>query len=98
MILRPPRSTRTYTLFPYTTLFRSDLHHSLFSTSSLVLLTRSQDAHGVAHLDDIDPLTFSHLLELIYAGETVETAALPLHKLVRKLEHRSEEHTLNSSH
>src|SRR3546814_16151141 len=23
MILRPPRSTRTYTLFPYTTLFRS---------------------------------------------------------------------------
>src|SRR3546814_14532668 len=25
MILRPPRSTRTATLFPYTTLFRSDL-------------------------------------------------------------------------
>src|SRR3546814_3980736 len=25
MILRPPRSTRTYTLFPYTTLFRSPL-------------------------------------------------------------------------
>src|SRR3546814_5723358 len=24
MILRPPRSTRTYTLLPYTTLFRSD--------------------------------------------------------------------------
>src|SRR3546814_4664535 len=24
MILQPPRSTRTYTLFPYTTLFRSD--------------------------------------------------------------------------
>src|SRR3546814_4408112 len=24
MILRPPRSTLTYTLFPYTTLFRSD--------------------------------------------------------------------------
>src|SRR3546814_19739918 len=27
MILRPPRSTRTYTLLPYTTLFRS---HPLF--------------------------------------------------------------------
>src|SRR3546814_2826408 len=25
MILRPPRSTRTDTLFPYTTLFRSDI-------------------------------------------------------------------------
>src|SRR3546814_16014143 len=24
MMRRPPRSTRTYTLFPYTTLFRSD--------------------------------------------------------------------------
>src|SRR3546814_15037920 len=27
MILRPPRSTRTDTLFPYTTLFRSQLYH-----------------------------------------------------------------------
>src|SRR3546814_19873088 len=26
MIRRPPRSTRTYTLFPYTTLFRSRQH------------------------------------------------------------------------
>src|SRR3546814_8709406 len=26
LILRPPRSTRTYTLFPYTTLFRSAAH------------------------------------------------------------------------
>src|SRR3546814_8346264 len=27
MIRRPPISTRTYTLFPYTTLFRSRQHH-----------------------------------------------------------------------
>src|SRR3546814_7534577 len=27
MIRRPPRSTRTDTLFPYTTLFRSGAHH-----------------------------------------------------------------------
>src|SRR3546814_2627721 len=27
MIRRPPRSTRTDTLFPYTTLFRSDIEH-----------------------------------------------------------------------
>src|SRR3546814_8875112 len=27
MIRRPPRSTRTDTLFPYTTLFRSGLYH-----------------------------------------------------------------------
>src|SRR3546814_5815433 len=29
MIRRPPRSTRTDTLFPYTTLFRSTQHHGL---------------------------------------------------------------------
>src|SRR3546814_19750507 len=29
MIRRPPRSTRTDTLFPYTTLFRSDIHARL---------------------------------------------------------------------
>src|SRR3546814_5757614 len=29
MIRRPPRSTRTYTLFPYTTLFRSPLLRTL---------------------------------------------------------------------
>src|SRR3546814_10609279 len=29
MILRPPRSTRTDTLFPYTTLFRSAYAHAL---------------------------------------------------------------------
>src|SRR3546814_16828651 len=31
MIRRPPRSTRTDTLFPYTTLFRSQVYHSSVS-------------------------------------------------------------------
>src|SRR3546814_8763839 len=30
MLRRPPRSTRTDTLFPYTTLFRSNVTHNLF--------------------------------------------------------------------
>src|SRR3546814_3901189 len=38
MIRRPPRSTRTDTLFPYTTLFRSELH--------AVLATVRRHAHG----------------------------------------------------
>src|SRR3546814_4746663 len=41
MIRRPPRSTRTDTLFPYTTLFRSDSTGSRFGNgggSTLVLL------------------------------------------------------------
>src|SRR3546814_11107951 len=39
MIRRPPRSTRTDTLFPYTTLFRSDAKRTFF------------DLLGVEHLD-----------------------------------------------
>src|SRR3546814_2980591 len=31
MIRRPPRSTRTYTLFPYTTLFRSAMKYTRLS-------------------------------------------------------------------
>src|SRR3546814_19583297 len=37
MIRRPPRSTRTDTLFPYTTLFRSDRHIALELAVSTVL-------------------------------------------------------------
>src|SRR3546814_16662982 len=34
MIRRPPRSTRTYTLFPYTTLFRSAARRELAALQS----------------------------------------------------------------
>src|SRR3546814_19888058 len=40
MILRPPRSTRTDTLFPYTTLFRSDFfRHGVAHLKPLTLKT-----------------------------------------------------------
>src|SRR3546814_18454843 len=35
MIRRPPRSTRTDTLFPYTTLFRSDAQVGLFGAAEI---------------------------------------------------------------
>src|SRR3546814_19705976 len=35
MIRRPPRSTRTDTLFPYTTLFRSPLRQTLFFSATM---------------------------------------------------------------
>src|SRR3546814_14981901 len=62
MIRRPPRSTRTHTLFPYTTLFRSisvrdaacrisearrARHHSLL----FVIICRQHGLSGVIHLD-----------------------------------------------
>src|SRR3546814_7157498 len=37
MIRRPPRSTRTDTLFPYTTLFRSPLDRACCTTSTLYM-------------------------------------------------------------
>src|SRR3546814_11098691 len=43
MIRRPPRSTRTDTLFPYTTLFRSIL--DLFVTANLVRRVESSNAY-----------------------------------------------------
>src|SRR3546814_6108063 len=48
MIRRPPRSTRTDTLFPYTTLFRSDqfapgLRQELVPLQALHRLDRAQD-------------------------------------------------------
>src|SRR3546814_14611920 len=58
MVRRPPRSTRTDTLFPYTTLFRSSRlarHAASFS------LARSHDKAGVARIDEdrrVQPITF----------------------------------------
>src|SRR3546814_9591124 len=52
MIRRPPRSTRTDTLFPYTTLFRSEhrLHPGAFAAdqfaNTLVLIAIGHDASG----------------------------------------------------
>src|SRR3546814_3574895 len=53
MIRRPPRSTRTDTLFPYTTLFRSHLH--LLSDSTGETLEMIAKA-ALAQFDDSDVL------------------------------------------
>src|SRR3546814_15869532 len=56
MILRPPRSTRTDTLFPYTTLFRSPLGFLLVLT--VVLLLLSMFLIGIAILVLTVPIFF----------------------------------------
>src|SRR3546814_10642444 len=47
MIRRPPRSTRTDTLFPYTTLFRSHMRFALIlcANAPIVALQRKSSAH-----------------------------------------------------
>src|SRR3546814_6539511 len=60
MIRRPPRSTRTYTLFPYTTLFRSinNTLQSLESTSKKVDNIVGTGAQRVQRiLDNVESIT-----------------------------------------
>src|SRR3546814_10773159 len=53
MIRRPPRSTRTYTLFPYTTLFRS-LHHRQLRSVGEHDRHLEDDAEGVADVVGVE--------------------------------------------
>src|SRR3546814_4850493 len=48
MIRRPPRSTRTDTLFPYTTLFRSRVEHRLVAGE---VRLRGEDIHRLRPAD-----------------------------------------------
>src|SRR3546814_5788662 len=78
MIRRPPRSTRTDTLFPYTTLFRSDRH----GTGQVMLRNRRVAVGGfparIGHLDRLpasdDPTLYGSLLAefLADAGRSEE--------------------------
>src|SRR3546814_18259304 len=77
MIRRPPRSTRTDTLFPYTTLFRSQfIGEQVIRWSDgivgngadkfalvLPLTLLAQDAHGLHHaaIVELRPLGLRHL-------------------------------------
>src|SRR3546814_11688993 len=49
MIRRPPRSTRTDTLFPYTTLFRSRAG----ATGTAITLATAQDADQLAAIEKL---------------------------------------------
>src|SRR3546814_14271791 len=114
MIRRPPRSTRTDTLFPYTTLFRSGVEQQ---PSEHLLIV-----HGLRHMVDgeqprVDSESRRFRLELDVpdlgqapVDEIDHAAADPANRgdgklagpaLLRKgnrTQGRSEEHTLNSSH
>src|SRR3546814_3471543 len=79
MIRRPPRSTRTDTLFPYTTLFRSVIHHG--NDACIVQPCRSDNPHYA------DNLSFA---AKIWGGD--DARAGKREKLVFRAD-RSEEHT-----
>src|SRR3546814_4466036 len=83
MIRRPPRSTRTDTLFPYTTLFRSFCHGRSIELEHLP--SRIAD-----YRDDKARSAGAELLAQLSDGPLLPT----LEELeLRYIEHRSEEHT-----
>src|SRR3546814_8381280 len=83
MILRPPRSTRTDTLFPYTTLFRS-------RSPSEYLATLASMSPMVAILKTCANVRLSTLSRAASAGRGVTTSSGPGGGGVRSEEHTSE--------
>src|SRR3546814_5433603 len=82
MIWRQPRSTRTYTLFPYTTLFRS-LRSDLRAA-----------CHAVPQAADRVALALCTRLELRPAARPLRARPYPdRHRQPGLPRHRSEEHT-----
>src|SRR3546814_3458140 len=77
MIRRPPRSTRTDTLFPYTTLFRS-----VVDAGDVLLVDRHHDDHRVLLRVVLHEADGGAVGDLLGSG-------IPLGVLAR----RSEEHT-----
>src|SRR3546814_10489413 len=95
MIRRPPRSTRTDTLFPYTTLFRSIAPPPSLGQRSLIRRSLTQPLQDEGHV---------HLVGLVVAGQRVhhevDAEAIGYLALARPVRHhciqraaRSEEHT-----
>src|SRR3546814_9789376 len=87
MIRRPPRSTRTDTLFPYTTLFRSGVaEHALLEVEFVVEIVRIDHPHARKALGDRTEIVEEiDVVVLVDLGRPVDRIALE--------DRRSEEHT-----
>src|SRR3546814_8333433 len=90
MIRRPPRSTRTDTLFPYTTLFRSKTRRHP-ERQAVRLSWRKLSTLGAQSLESLQIPGRSHVEENLRQGFLRHEGEQPLPKTVQNL--RSEEHT-----
>src|SRR3546814_4626501 len=95
MIRRPPRSTRTDTLFPYTTLFRSTNKHR----ACLDPLLERKTSKEIARMIGLAKPTVDQRLtkaRSILGVDTRDQAAVEYARLKKKYDritYRSEEHT-----
>src|SRR3546814_8473473 len=92
---RPPRSTRTETRFPYTTLFRSDraAPWALLLPAPYSPLDAHRDAHAAADAQGRKTLLRIVLLHLIEQGDQHARARCADRMADRDRAARSEEHT-----
>src|SRR3546814_7334458 len=86
MIRRPPRSTLTDTLFPYTTLFRSEAHGRVGGRAAALAQDRRVQGAGVA--DDV--VDGQEVRGIALAADQLQLAADGVPQPVAE---RSEEHT-----
>src|SRR3546814_11127335 len=75
MIRRPPRSTRTDTLFPYTTLFRSlDVPPAPLRGSRMQLVLRVHGAIAQEHIADVANIAILDLRRMRTANDVYVVA------------------------
>src|SRR3546814_18217032 len=77
MIRRPPRSTRTDTLFPYTTLFRSQYRSLLAATGVIVVPTCGVKYLSTEILHAADPWHFGRIDGPIRHDHEARTQLVP---------------------
>src|SRR3546814_19266650 len=88
MLLRPPRATRTDTLVPYTTLFRSSLEQATaFARSGMVVIggQRRRDAFGAQQLAR-DPRVLAG--DAVGAAQHVERAPADIAEIADRRRHQ----------
>src|SRR3546814_17795861 len=90
MIRRPPRSTRTDTLFPYTTLFRSTMSAITYHYGGKEGLYLAAARHIVEQIKFRVAPTVQTSMESFRTNSTSDTA---IEAVLTILDRRSEEHT-----
>src|SRR3546814_2795430 len=90
MIRPPPRSTRTDTLFPYTTLFRSQLYSTVCCDSVLMFSSVVEHAASPAHRNKPASVVS---LRFIDGPSKFQASRLLLNFYTIGVTQRSEEHT-----
>src|SRR3546814_14363133 len=89
MIRRPPRSTRTDTLFPYTTLFRSHVQSVVERRNTIPILSNvlleADGEHLALTATDLDIAVVEKLPAKVAKPGATTVAAHTVYDIVRKL-------------